>query len=101
MIEYEGQKYELKYSLKRISIIENAIKKPIMSVVQNGFLTITELTACLAYGMKKEGADAFLNPRKATEIVEQLLEEDGGYLTLINEVAGALQRDCPFFFQAG
>lgn len=101
MIEYEGNKYELKYSLKRIEIIENAMKKSIMSCLQNGFMSINELTICTLYGMKKEGADAFLDPKKAKTIVEDILSEDGSYYMLIDKVAEALERDCPFFFPAG
>lgn len=101
MIEYEGKSYELKFSLKRISIIENALKKPIMSMLQNGFMTISELSTCVAYGMIEEGADAYVNPKKALEIVNDILNEDGSYFNMSDELADALERDCPFFFRAG
>ncbi len=101
MIEFENVVYELKFSLKRIQMIENVIKKPIMSVLQNGFMTIQELTVCCAYGMKKDGADAFIDPKKGFKIIEQLLEEDGAYFSLSDKLAEVLERDCPFFFRAG
>ena len=101
MIEYKGEMYELKYNVKRLEVIENALKKPIMSVIQQGVMSITELKGCIAYALKKQGADAFLNPKNAMNIVEELLNEDGAYYRLTNEVAECLQRDCPFFFRAG
>ena len=52
MIELNGIKYELKYNLKRIELIEAASKKPLMSMLGSGFLTISDLTACVAYGLR-------------------------------------------------
>lgn len=101
MLEYNGNTYELKYSIKRIEIIENAMKKPLMSVILKGQLSITELKCMIAYAAKKEGADAFMNPKVGMEMVEHLLEEPGGYVKLSEYVAECIERDCPFFFQAG
>lgn len=101
MIEYKGEMYELKYNVKRLEVIETALKKPLMAMIQQGFMSIGELKGCVAYAMKKQGADAFMNPKTAMDIVEDLLSEDGAYYRLTNEVAECLQRDCPFFFRAG
>ena len=68
MLEYNGNTYELKYSIKRIEIIENAMKKPLMTVISKGHLSITELKCMIAYAAKKEGADAFMNPKVGMEI---------------------------------
>ena len=100
MLEYNGNTYELKYSIKRIEIIENAMKKPIMTAITSGYVSITDLKIMIAYAAKKEGADAFMNPKMGMEMVEYLLVEVG-YQKLTEEVAECLHRDCPFFFQAG
>lgn len=101
MIEYNGTNYELRYSLKRVEMLENAIKKPLMSIVASGFLTLTELCACVGYGIKVEGAEGYLSPKQGMEIAEAKLKEDGAYISLSDEVADALERDCPFFFPKG
>ena len=101
MIELNGIKYELKYNLKRIELIEAASKKPLMSMLGSGFLTISDLTACVAYGLRSEGADNYLPTAKGMEVARKKIEEDGGYMILSDAVAEAFERDCPFFFRVG
>ena len=99
MIEYGKKKYELKYNLKRVEMIENAVGMPTMAELANhkGMLGITALKTYFAYGLKEEGADAFVAPKIGMEIAEKLIESEG-YLKVNGSVIETLERDCPFFF---
>lgn len=100
MIEYRGSNYELRYSVKRIEMIENATGKSVVTMMRSGSLSLTELCACIGYAIKLEGAEGYLSPKQGIEIAEEKLKEQGAYFTLSDEVAEALERDCPFFFPA-
>lgn len=101
MIQYKNKKYYLKYNLKRVQMIENAIKKPIMEVMRSGNLSIQELIAIVGFGMVPEHGNYSINPKNGFKIAEDILNtQKGSYLTLSDEVAVALERDCPFFFPA-
>lgn len=100
MFEVNGNRYELKYSLKRIELIENAVGMPTMAELNahQGLFGITALKSYFAYGLKEEGADAFVPPKKGMEIAEELIETEG-YMAVNGAVLESLERDCPFFFQ--
>lgn len=101
MVEINGKSYELKYSLQRVELIENATGTSIMAMFQknNGLMSINELKIYFGYGLKEEGSDIFVNPKKAIDIAEELIEKEG-YTEVVTNIMNALQRDCPFFFQA-
>lgn len=101
-IEVNGIRYELKYSLKRVEMIENATGVPMMTeMYQNkSMLSITSLKTYFAYGLKMEGADSFMPTTRALEIAETAIEIEG-YSKVVGVVLEALQRDCSFFFQEG
>lgn len=99
VLTYKGARYKLKYGLKRIEMIENTLGKSMVSIMQSGSMTITELTITFAYGLIKEDAYIFEPTKKAKEMAEEMLEaENGAYLKMSDMVADALERDCPFFF---
>lgn len=100
MIEFGKTKYELKYNLKRIEMIENVTNMPVLADIQknNGFLSILALKTYFAYGLKEEGSDTFVKPKIGMEIAEKAILENG-YANTNAEVLEAIQRDCPFFFQ--
>ena len=102
MLEINGKKYELKYNLKRIELIESVTDMPTMAELQRtkGMLGINKLKSYFAYGLKEEGADAFVPPKKGMEMCEALIESEG-YQNVCGLVLETLQRDCPFFFQEG
>lgn len=101
-IEVNGVNYELRYSLKRVEMIENVTGIPMMSEMykNNSMLSVSSLKTYFAYGLKLEGADMFLPTAKAIEIAETAIETVG-YPQVVGVVFEALQRDCPFFFQEG
>lgn len=101
MFEYNGVNYKLRYDIDRIQIIETLIKKPLVAVMQQGALSINELMILISYGAIKENANAYEPPKKAMLMVKEMLREAGSYGTLSDLVSEALERDCPFFFQAG
>ena len=100
MFEINGKNYVLKYNLKRVELIENAIGMPTMADLSShrGMMGITALKTYFAYGLKEEGADAFVAPKSGMEMAEALIKNEG-YLAVNGAVLEALERDCPFFFQ--
>ena len=100
MIEYKSSNYELRYSIQRIKMIENETVKSVVTMMRAGSLSLSELCACIGYAIKLEGAEGYLSPKQGIEIAEEKLKEEGAYFALSDEVADALERDCPFFFPA-
>ena len=100
MFEINGKNYVLKYNLKRVEMIENAAGMPTMADLSShkGMLGLTALKTYFAYGLKEEGSDAFVAPKKGMEMAEALIENEG-YMSVNGAVLEALERDCPFFFQ--
>lgn len=102
VLTYKDTKYKLKYGLKRIEMIENTLGKSMVSIMQSGSMTITELTVTFAYGLIREDSYVFEPTKKAKEMAEELLEaESGAYQKISDMIADALERDCPFFFPKG
>lgn len=100
MFEINGKTYVLKYNLKRVEMIENAVGMPTMADLNShkGMLGLTALKTYFSYGLKEEGADVFVAPKKGMEMAEALIENEG-YMAVNGAVLEALERDCPFFFQ--
>ena len=72
MITYGGKNYVLKYNMKRIELIEGVTNMPTLADLQRtrGLLSLASLKAYVAYGIKEDGADVLLNPKKGMEIAE-------------------------------
>lgn len=102
MIEFDGKNYEFKYNLKRVEMIENATKMPMLADLNRsgGMLGITSLKMYIAYGIKEEGSDVYIKPKQGFEMAEKMIEQLG-YTAVCTEVLECLQRDCPFFFRTG
>lgn len=100
MFEIDGKNYVLKYNLKRVELIEAVSKLPMMPELyeHNGLFGIQALKTYFAYGLKEEGSDSFVPPKKGLEMATALIESEG-YMTVNGAVLESLQRDCPFFFQ--
>lgn len=100
MFEINGKNYVLKYNLKRVEMIENAVGMPTMAELNahKGLLGVTALKTYFAYGLKEEGSDVFVAPKKGLDMAEALIENEG-YLAVNGAVLEAIERDCPFFFQ--
>lgn len=96
--EYRGKTYEIRFSMKRLELYENAHAPVMTSFIKNGgAFSISELKGLLAYGLQQEGG-AFVNPRFGAQMADGLVEENG-YLTVYESVTDALQRDCGFLFE--
>lgn len=102
MIEYDGKNYVLKYNMKRIEMIESVTNMPTLAEIKRtgGMLSLLSLKTYIAYAIKKEGDDKFLPSKKGVKIAETLIENNG-YADVCGMVLESLERDCPFFFQAG
>lgn len=101
MFEINGKEYDLKYNMKRVELIENAIGMPMMAELSNhkGMFGLTALKTYFAYGLKEEGSDVFVKVKDGMKMAEDLIENEG-YVNVNGAVLEALQRDCPFFFRA-
>lgn len=100
MFEINKKNYVLKYSIKRVELIENAVGMPVMADIAShkGMLGISTLKAYFAYGLKEEGMDTFVPPKSGMEMAEKMIESEG-YAAVNGAVMEALERDCPFFFR--
>lgn len=99
MIEISGRQFDLKYSIKRVEMIENNLGKGIVSsmVHSGGMLSVSELRNCLTFGLVDENGH-YLAPKTAMDYTDALFEQNS-YASLCAVVLEAVQRDCPFFFQ--
>lgn len=100
MFDFGVSQYELKYSIKRIEMIEDVTGVPTLATLQRTGMRISHLKVYLGYGLKEAGSDVFIAPKKALDLAEQMIEEMG-FAAAMTLVIEALQMDCPFFFQGG
>ena len=101
LLKIGEKEYELKYSLKRVETIESTTGTPLMASITSsrGMMPLTLLKSCFCYGLKEPGSDSFIPLPSGQVLFEQALTEHG-YAGLVSVIIEALQRDCPFFFQA-
>ena len=101
MFEINSKKYELKYNMKRIELIENATGIPLMSAMHKngGMLSIANLKIYIGYAIREVGADVLVDIKDGITLAEKLIE-NSDFVSVNGEVLDALQRDCPFFFLA-
>lgn len=101
MFNIDGKDYELKYSLKRVEMIERATGGSVMASLVNskGMLSISEVKTFLAYGLKGTGdGDGHISIQQGEKYAEGLIESLG-YAPVVAPIMEALERDCPFLFQ--
>lgn len=98
MFTIDNEEYELTYSQKRIELAENELDKSTLLIFQKTMFSLRELKTYIAYGLRKVGAQAYINPAKGRELADKLIETEG-YAALVEAVAEAIERDCGFFFQ--
>ena len=100
-LEIDGKGYELKYSSKRVKLIEASMGESILGILVNakGCLSLQQLETCIALALKEVDGDVFVAQGKGREYAEALIENEG-YSKVLTVVMDALQRDCPFFFQS-
>lgn len=96
--EVGDKSYEIVFTSKRIELYEATSKRPIMATfsVNGGSLSISELRALTAYGLKLEGG-AFVNPKQGMNMADALIKTSG-YMAVYEAVIEAIQRDCGFLF---
>lgn len=100
MFEYNGEQYELRFTLSRIELVENVIKGPVVAsiVATNGALSISMLKTCFGFCAKKVGADEFVSRKEGAKMCEDLIETEG-YIKINNMVIEKMAKDIPFLFQ--
>lgn len=99
MIEFDGIKYTLRFSQRRIEMIESVTNMPTMAELNRtrGFLSLSSLKTYFAYALKIEDGEGYVNVKKGMDICAKLID-DMGYEEVCMIVLEALERDCPFFF---
>lgn len=98
MLEINGNMYDLRYTIKRLEMIEKVTGKGTMSclVQANGMLSIFELKNYLGYGLINDKGN-YISPQQGIEYAEALIQSEG-YERVITVVLESLQRDCSFLF---
>lgn len=73
---------------KGLSLSKRPQDSPMMAELSknNAMLGLSALKTYFAYGLKEEGADAFVPPKKGMEIAETLIESEG-YMSVCGMVA--------------
>lgn len=101
MFVINDKEYELKYTLKKVETIESVLGEPLMAVLvkNNGMMSISTLKTYIAYGLKDVENGTHLSSQHGMQCAEKIFESHG-YAEVSAEVIGALERDCPFLFQA-
>lgn len=100
MYKIDGKQYNYKYTIQRISMIEQAIGTSLVGIIAatKGILSLEHLKILFAYGML--GEDGIYIPlKKGMEFAEKVIEKEG-LIKLSIEASEALLNDCPFLFQA-
>lgn len=100
MFEVEGKKYELKYTLGRIELIERSLKDSIMHIMaaRDFSLSISEMKILAGYALQEIGTDTYISAQNGLDMAEKLITNNG-YPTVMQCITETLMRDCPFFFQ--
>lgn len=101
MFVINDKEYELKYTLKKVETIETVLGEPLMAVLvkNNGMMSISNLKTYIAYGLKDVENGTHISPQHGMQCVDKLFESHS-YTELTGAVITALERDCPFLFQA-
>ncbi len=99
-MELKGQTYELRYDMNAIEVIEEATGTPLMVNLgkNSALISLRDLKLFVAYGLKDSDGSA-VEQEKAIDIASKLIQEKG-YTEICTWVYSAIERDCPFFFQA-
>ena len=99
--EYEDKMYELYLSMKRVEMIENVLDKSLLGLLSTtkGMLKISDAKVIMGYSMRNvDGEGGYQSPKIGMEVAEALIKTKGiNYVLEI--IADAMERDCPFFFQ--
>lgn len=100
MIEANGRQYHLKFNIERLKLVENALKRPIITIYteHSGAFSISEMETIFRICLKEDGADTFCSNKQASEIFRAALETENGYMSVNDEIARQLNEDCPFLF---
>lgn len=99
-IETEDKSYELAYGLKRLEMAEAGVGNVAMATLFQNRPTTGQLITFAAYGLREQGSPAWLNPKRATDLLSGWMEsERGGYGAPYSEVTQAIERDCGFLFR--
>lgn len=102
MFEHAEKQYELKFNIGRLKLIEKAGdgKGVLVQLASgdNGLMSIDALERFFSYGLKEAGADTFLPPKKAAEICDEIIAEEG-YAQAVKLVQEQVMKDCPFLFR--
>lgn len=97
--EVDGTQYELKYSARRLELIESNTGIPTITYFVNnkGFMTLQQLKLYVGLAIRETGSETFIAAKKGQELAQGLIEHEG-YETVQVAVIEQLMEDCPFLF---
>ena len=98
MLDIGGKQYELRYTLNRIALIEEAVGMPTVAELRkyNNLLRLSALKVYIAYGLQTAGTDHFVSIEDGARLADFYVK-NSGYYKANDVVLKAIQKDCPFF----
>jgi hypothetical protein len=98
--EVNGVIYELRFNYRKIKTIELATGKSVSAEIvnNNGVLSLQMMESLFSFGLVEAKGLKAVPQKKATEMFEPFLEENGA-LTVNGLIVEKVQGDCGFLFQ--
>lgn len=96
-LECNGKSYELSFGVKRLQMAEGAVGRSVIKVFED-MPTLSDLATVCGFGLKEEGAAAWVNPKQGVDLALGMIGELG-FMTVYKEVTEAVERDCGFLFR--
>lgn len=100
MFEIDGKLYELKYNIRVIEQIESVTKQGIVAAIRQteGVLSVTNLKVYFGFALHNDEGNK-VSPEQGMKLAVDLMESEG-FMKVNQAVITAIDRDCPFLFQA-
>lgn len=100
MFEVQGVVYTLKFNQQKVKTVEMVAKRSIVSelVNNNGILPYNLLELLFTMALVEEKTNEAVPQKKATEMFEKVVEENG-YLTTNEAVVEKFYNDMGFLFR--
>ena len=100
MFEYEGQRYEFRFNMRALRIVEDTIGRSILADMHQsqGMLPLGTLNAIFRNCLSRADGNGNI-PNKQAEAICEAWMNDVGYSSVLTEIIESLQRDVPFLFR--
>lgn len=103
MFKIDGKDYEVFYTKQRYRLVERTTGRSIISELNKsqGMLDLEFAETLLAYGLRKNGSDQWVDIDKALMLADKATDEGGiGLAGVVKLVSDSLSNDLGFLFVA-